>query len=111
MVYSREEALTPLAVTEECSAPAAKAKAEGSRSAEGTESESSRNEEQTEAKGSRNGEQTEAKGSRNGEDVQELRTVGQSTRRQTPGSNAFVPAVAGLIIAGEVIKDLTQFRR
>lgn len=26
--------------------------------------------------------------------------------RQTPGSNAFVPAVAGLIIAGEVIRDL-----
>ena len=28
-------------------------------------------------------------------------------RRQVPGSNAFVPAVAGLILAGEVIKDLT----
>ena len=28
-------------------------------------------------------------------------------RRQVPGSNAFVPAVAGLIIAGEVIRDLT----
>ena len=28
-------------------------------------------------------------------------------RRQTPGSNAFVPAVAGLIIAGEVVRDLT----
>jgi tRNA A37 threonylcarbamoyladenosine dehydratase len=28
-------------------------------------------------------------------------------RRQTPGSNAFVPAVVGLIIAGEVVKDLT----
>ena len=27
-------------------------------------------------------------------------------KRQTPGSNAFVPAVAGLILAGEVIKDL-----
>jgi tRNA A37 threonylcarbamoyladenosine dehydratase len=27
-------------------------------------------------------------------------------RRQVPGSNAFVPAVAGLIIAGEVVKDL-----
>lgn len=27
-------------------------------------------------------------------------------RRQVPGSNAFVPSVAGLIIAGEVIKDL-----
>ncbi|MCD7957700.1 MAG: tRNA threonylcarbamoyladenosine dehydratase [Lachnospiraceae bacterium] len=27
-------------------------------------------------------------------------------RRQVPGSNAFVPAVAGLIIAGEVVRDL-----
>lgn len=31
---------------------------------------------------------------------------GGGTRRQTPGSNAFVPSVVGLIIAGEVIKDL-----
>lgn len=30
-------------------------------------------------------------------------------RRQVPGSNAFCPSVAGLIIAGEVIKDLTGF--
>lgn len=30
------------------------------------------------------------------------------TRRQTPSSNAFVPSVAGLIIAGEVIKDLIK---
>ncbi|MBO4460156.1 MAG: tRNA threonylcarbamoyladenosine dehydratase [Clostridiales bacterium] len=30
-----------------------------------------------------------------------------SGRRSTPGSTAFVPSVAGLIIAGEVIKDLT----
>ncbi|MGN0513480.1 MAG: ThiF family adenylyltransferase [Lachnospiraceae bacterium] len=29
-----------------------------------------------------------------------------SKKRQTPGSVAFVPSVAGLIIAGEVIKDL-----
>ena len=28
-------------------------------------------------------------------------------RRQVPGSNAFVPPVAGLIIAGEVVKDIT----
>ena len=27
-------------------------------------------------------------------------------RKRTPGSNAFVPSVAGLIIAGEVVKDL-----
>lgn len=29
-------------------------------------------------------------------------------RRDIPGSVAFVPSVAGLIIAGEVIKDLAQ---
>lgn len=29
-------------------------------------------------------------------------------RRSTPGSTAFVPSVAGLIIAGEVIKDLCR---
>ena len=29
-------------------------------------------------------------------------------RRDIPGSNAFVPSVAGLIIASEIIKDLTQ---
>ena len=33
-----------------------------------------------------------------------------SKRRQTPGSNAFVPSVAGLIIAGEVIKDITGLK-
>jgi len=32
-----------------------------------------------------------------------------SPKKQTPGSNAFVPSVAGMIIAAEVIKDLTQF--
>lgn len=31
-----------------------------------------------------------------------------SKRRQTPGSNAFVPAAVGLIIAGEVVRDLTN---
>ena len=31
---------------------------------------------------------------------------GAHPKRQTPGSNAFVPAVAGLILAGEVVKDL-----
>ena len=30
-------------------------------------------------------------------------------RRQVPGSNAFVPSVVGLIIAGEVVKDLCGF--
>lgn len=35
-------------------------------------------------------------------------TVRKCTRRRAiPGSNAFVPSVVGLIIAGEVVKDLT----
>ncbi len=29
-------------------------------------------------------------------------------RRSTPGSTAYVPAVAGLLIAGEIVKDLTH---
>lgn len=33
-----------------------------------------------------------------------------SSRRSTPGSTAFVPSVVGLIIAGEVIKDLTAVK-
>ena len=31
-------------------------------------------------------------------------------RRSVPGSNAFVPSVVGLIIAGEVIKDLIGYK-
>lgn len=34
-----------------------------------------------------------------------------TVRRDIPGSVSFVPSVAGLIIAGEVIKDLTAFDR
>lgn len=34
-----------------------------------------------------------------------------TARRDIPGSNAFVPSVVGLIIAGEVVKDLTGFNR
>ena len=33
---------------------------------------------------------------------------GAHQKRQTPGSAAFVPSVAGLIIAGEVVKDLIR---
>ena len=36
---------------------------------------------------------------------------GRVRRRQTPGSVSFVPSAAGLIIAGEVIKDLTGWKR
>lgn len=34
---------------------------------------------------------------------------GMPLRKSVPGSNAFVPAVAGLIIASEVVKDLLRF--
>lgn len=34
-----------------------------------------------------------------------------TARRQIPGSNAFVPSVVGLIIAGEVVKDLTGYEK
>lgn len=38
----------------------------------------------------------------------QMRTIGEESakRRSTPGSIAFVPSVAGLILAGEVIKDI-----
>ena len=32
----------------------------------------------------------------------------QNTRRSTPGSIAYVPSVAGLLLAGEVLKDISQ---
>ncbi len=35
---------------------------------------------------------------------------GEEGRRSTPGSVAFVPAVAGLVMAGEVVKDLALGR-
>lgn len=34
-----------------------------------------------------------------------------TARRDIPGSNAFVPPVAGLILAGEVVKDLIGYRK
>lgn len=40
------------------------------------------------------------------EDKKEQKNFG---KRTPPGSNAFVPSVAGLIIAGEVIKDLINY--
>ena len=36
-----------------------------------------------------------------------LKSGDMNAKRQTPGSVAFVPPVAGMIIAGEVVKDLT----
>jgi len=34
-----------------------------------------------------------------------------TTRRQIPGSVSFVPSAAGMIIAGEVIKDLLELSK
>ena len=42
------------------------------------------------------------------EEEESAHTPGVSKHRQIPGSTAFVPSVAGLIIAGEVIKDLCK---
>ena len=36
--------------------------------------------------------------------------VEDANKRQIPGSNAFTPSVAGLIIAGEVLKDLGRLK-
>jgi len=36
-----------------------------------------------------------------------LETIAEDGRRALPGSISFVPSVAGLIMAGEVIKDLS----
>ena len=40
---------------------------------------------------------------------EKAREVSKKEQR-VPGSTAFVPAVAGLILAGEVVKDLTGIR-
>lgn len=37
-----------------------------------------------------------------------LKQEASDSRRQTPGSTAFVPSVVGLIIASEVVKDLSR---
>ena len=42
------------------------------------------------------------------ENVNEEVAESETKRRSTPGSTAFAPAVAGLIIAGEVVNDLTK---
>ena len=40
--------------------------------------------------------------------IKPLESDEATPKRQTPGSIAFVPSVAGLIIAGEVVKDLIK---
>lgn len=40
--------------------------------------------------------------------LEKLRAEQERVQRDIPGSVAFGPSVVGLIIAGEVVKDLTQ---
>lgn len=54
------------------------------------------------------GEETENHGMTAGADEFTGREFKAERRRATPGSTAFVPSVAGLILASEVIKDLAQ---
>lgn len=42
------------------------------------------------------------------EAMKPVQTIAEGNRRAIPGSIAFVPSVAGLILAGEVIKDLVR---
>ncbi len=44
----------------------------------------------------------------NPKEIEETPQVGTSTRRATPGSISYVPAVAGLYMAGEVIRDFIE---
>ena len=36
----------------------------------------------------------------------EVKAAAETEKKRIPGSNAFVPSVAGLIIAGEVVREL-----
>lgn len=44
------------------------------------------------------------------EPTERLKPAEEAGRRDIPGSVAFVPSVAGLILAGEVVKDLTGIK-
>jgi len=39
----------------------------------------------------------------------QIKEISPESKKQTPGSNAFVPSAAGMIIAAEVVKDLISF--
>ncbi len=45
------------------------------------------------------------------EPIRPLPSEEESGKRETPGSVSFVPSVAGLILAGEVVKDLIGYHR
>lgn len=78
VVYSKEEAMTPIELT-------------------GFSNEADEEKEMSS--------QTESEK----KDIAMLEDSRNTKKRATPGSIAFVPSVAGLIIAGEVIKDLAAF--
>lgn len=42
------------------------------------------------------------------EPIKPMVQISETTKKQTPGSISFVPSVAGLIIAGEVVKDIIK---
>ena len=48
---------------------------------------------------------------KHGDSLNDCKAEGTTTKRDIPASNAFVPSVAGLIIAGEVIKDIAGINR
>ncbi len=55
--------------------------------------------------------QGSAENARDREGVSPELSERDAVRRSIPGSVAFVPSVAGLILAGEVVKDLTDMKR
>jgi len=91
VVYSEEEPMTPAA----CAAK--------EYDGEGEESERNRTADLTAEQGTGTAGNVPEDGRKNGCGDE---TARDTARRQTPGSVAFVPSVAGLIIAGEVVKDL-----
>ena len=40
--------------------------------------------------------------------IKPIESISENGKRELPGSNAFVPAAAGLLIASEVVRDLTN---
>ncbi len=83
VVYSKEEPLRPHGARDACADPGAALDAEGCGTALGGDC------------------AAESCGS-----AALAEGCGRAAHRDIPGSNAFVPSVAGLILAGEVIKDL-----
>ena len=99
VVYSREKPLQP-------AAPCASMQDSGERAGDLSDQKQTvgADEKQTAAAGEK---QTDGAGEKQTAAAGE-REAESRPRRSTPGSLPFVPSVAGLIIAGEVIRDLCQ---